>query len=66
MPKMPKSQEVDQAELLAFLKANLSLNVGQPIGGFTDPNARRIELVLDGEVISAVEFNVVQTREYRG
>lgn len=64
--KTPREIVMTKATLIEFLKENLKLSVGQAAGGFTDPNARRIELKLDDEVISYVEFDVRQKREYEG
>lgn len=61
--KLPKEQ---REAILQFLKENLRLQEGQPMGGFTDPNARRIELLLGKEVISYIEIDVVQRPEYDG
>lgn len=54
----------DAIEAVEFIKKNLKLRLQRP--HFTSPNERIIELVLDGEVIDAVHFDVVQQREYEG
>lgn len=47
-----------------YLEKHLKLQLTR--GNFTDPNNRTIQLVLKGEVISEVSFDVVQKREYEG
>lgn len=47
-----------------YLKDNLSIEVED--GDWTIPNHRSVKLILEGEVISATSFDVVQQREYEG
>lgn len=58
-PPTPKPDLIGE-----YLRQNLKLRVKR--GHFTDPNDRTIELVLKGEVIDEVRFDVVQKREYEG
>lgn len=53
-------------ELYAFLRENLSIEITEGPGGFTDPNGRTVNLKLGDDVISTAYFNVRQTREYDG
>jgi hypothetical protein len=51
-------------DIKQYLKDNLSIECDR--ADWTMPNQREINLILDGEVISRVSFDVVQTREYEG
>jgi hypothetical protein len=48
----------------SYLKDRLRIKLEN--GDFTDPNNRRIVLLLEDREIDAVSFSVRQTREYEG
>jgi hypothetical protein len=50
--------------MFEYLSNNLRLELDE--GGFTDPNNRRVKLMLCDKEISSVSFDVVQKREYEG
>ena len=52
------------ADIKEYIKDNLSIECDR--ADWTMPNQREIKLILDGEVISRVSFDVVQAREYEG
>lgn len=58
------TDKIDLNDLVDFLKENLSLKLER--GDFTDPNNRRISISLGKHLISSVDFDVVQKREYEG
>ena len=47
-----------QAELVAFLKANLTINSFNTVGPYDDTDNFTVQLVLGGEVISETVLNV--------
>jgi hypothetical protein len=61
---MPGDRQRDSADLIGWLKENLTIAVKN--GHWTDPNNRTIELKLAGEVISTAYFDVTQKPEYEG
>lgn len=53
-----------QSSMTAFLKENLKMELVRP--NFTDPNNREVRLMLGEELLSTINFDVVQKREYEG
>lgn len=58
------TDKIDLNDLVAFLRENLRLEVDR--GHFTDPNNRRINLMLGDTEITSASFDIVQQREYEG
>ena len=47
-----------EADLIAFLKANLTINSFNTVGSYDDTDNFTVQLVLNGEVISETVLNV--------
>jgi len=47
-----------EADLIAFLKANLTINSFNTVGPYDDTDNFTVQLVLNGEVISETVLNV--------
>lgn len=58
----PASGNPLRSELLALLRDSLRIKVST--GDFTNPNSRKLLLMLDGEEVASAEFDVVQKEEY--
>jgi hypothetical protein len=62
--EQPKKSAPKPNPMFEYLSNNLRLELDE--GGFTDPNNRRVKLMLCDKEISSVSFDVVQKREYEG
>lgn len=54
----------DVERIVENILSNLSIEVSP--GDFTNPNTRKIELLLGDKVITTAYFDIVQTRPYEG